>query len=118
MDEKLAAHIEEHIDTKVKLCFDDFKTTILRELEERIFARLGRWAWAAFGGLAALIFVGAANWFSHESRITLIERWKEERKQPIDEYYKKMAEQDAKLSELSGKVDAVLSILRQKDNTR
>ena len=72
----------------------------LSELEERVQARIGRWALAIIGTVIALAVGASSQWFSLQARMDRIEVWKAERTKPIEDYYAFKEEIAARLARL------------------
>lgn len=72
----------------------------LVELEQRIQARIGKWALAILGTAFAFGVMGAANWFGIVNRVERLETWKTERAKPIEEYYETQRIMEGRLSRM------------------
>ena len=72
----------------------------LEELEQRIQARIGRWALAILGTTVLLAVGAASNWYGALGRISAIETWKTERTKPIEDYYNYQSKLEGRLSRI------------------
>lgn len=72
----------------------------LVELQERLYAKIGRWV---VGFIASAIFVSATAaiaWNTSNNRIEKLEAWKSQNEKPTEEYYKFKEELAATLADI------------------
>jgi hypothetical protein len=92
----------------------------LSELELRIQARLGRWAFTIIGSCIGIALMGASQWFPTLSRIEKLETWKLERAVGIDGYNQFREVLEGRLSKIeatqmrqSEDIKEILQLLRR-----
>lgn len=86
----------------------------LNELEQRIMARIGKWALAIIGTVIAIVLMASSHWFALHARVDRIEIWKAERVKPIEEYYKDQQITAERLARIEAKIEEIGAILKEK----
>jgi len=85
----------------------------LSELEQRIYARIGKWALAIIGSCIAIAVVASSNWFALTGRIDKLETWRSERTQPIEDYYTDREISAERFAKIEAKLDEIFRLLKQ-----
>ena len=85
--------------------------TTLAELEQRIYARIGKWALTIIGSCIAIAIMASSNWFAVTGRIEKLETWKSERVRPIEDYYTDKEEQADRLARIESRIEEILRML-------
>lgn len=84
----------------------------LSELEQRIYARIGKWALGIIASCIALALGAAAQWYPAINRIERLEIWKTERAVGVDEYSEFRRVLEGRLTRLEGTTDEILRLLK------
>jgi tetrahydromethanopterin S-methyltransferase subunit G len=87
----------------------------LTELEQRIMARLGRYAWAIIGTVIAITLGAATQWYGLTGRVYSLEVWKADRAKPIESYYTDREVNAERLAKIETKLEEIYRLLQQRD---
>lgn len=84
----------------------------LTELEQRIMARIGKWALTIIGSCVAIAIVASSNWFEVLGRVDRLETWKTERTQPIEAYYETQQLNAERFAKIEAKLEEIFRLLK------
>ena len=86
----------------------------LSELEQRIMARIGRWAVAIIGSCIVIAITASANWFGLIDRVSNLETWKAGHGPPIEDYYEDRQTTSERLAKIEARIEEIYRLLQQK----
>lgn len=86
----------------------------LTELEQRILARIGRWALTIIGTCVVLAVGAATQWFGVIGRIDRLEVWKAERAVGVEEYQEFREDIAARMARLEAGQSEILRLLQSR----
>lgn len=87
----------------------------IAELEQRILARVGKWALTIMGTCVALAIGASTQWFGLLARVDRLEVWREERNQPIEQYYKDREINSERLAKIEARIEEIYRLVQRDD---